>query len=131
MSSVLQDADRRQLALKLWLTATAKEPMASDMRRRELAIAQLRPRSAFEMADVIAGGWVDATQAGKASRQAARDVGLEDGGVTKGGPRSNMAKIAATAEYLERMQRLGALGGRAIVMRGCELSLTSAGSGIR
>ena len=113
------------------MTATAKNPTAWGMRRRELAIGPPEPRSAFEVADMIAGGCIDATPMGKASRQAARGVGLEDGGVTEGGPRSKMAKFAATAEYLERVQRIGSLGGRANVMRRCELSLTSAGSGLR
>ena len=40
MSSLLRDADRRQLPVKLWLTATAKDPAASGTRRRKLAILQ-------------------------------------------------------------------------------------------
>ena len=47
--------------LKLWLVATAKEPMAPDARRREQDIAQLNPQSAFEMADMMAGKSVAAS----------------------------------------------------------------------
>ena len=45
MENVLSDAQRRQLALKLGVAATAKVPMASDMRRRELVRTQMNPRS--------------------------------------------------------------------------------------
>ena len=55
MKDLIRSARHRQPALKLWLAATAKEPMASDMRRRELAAAQPNPQSAFEIADTIAG----------------------------------------------------------------------------
>ena len=76
MENAPQDALRRQLALKLWLTATAEEPIASDMRRGELPIAQLNPRSAFEMADVIAGGpQMGKASGGKASRSKASNDG--------------------------------------------------------
>ena len=76
------------------LAATAKEHVASDMRRSELAVAQLSPRSASETADMIVGGSVDDEtadidrryQMGRASRGLARDVRFTDDGVTKGGP---------------------------------------------
>ena len=35
MEEALKTAERRQLALKLWLTATAKDPATTDMRRKE------------------------------------------------------------------------------------------------
>ena len=93
MDDVLSDAQHRQLALKLWLASTAKEPMASDMRRRGLVLTQMNPRGAFELADIVAGGSVDATQMGQAYKEAAREVGLKDEGASRGGPRN---KTAAT-----------------------------------
>ena len=54
--SVRQNADHREVTLKLWLAAAEKEPIAPDMGKRELATALLNPRRAFEIADVIAGG---------------------------------------------------------------------------
>ena len=56
MNDVPRKAKHRQLALKFWLAATAKEPVAANIRRRDLAIGQLNPRSAFGAADVRAGG---------------------------------------------------------------------------
>ena len=35
--NVLRNKQHKRFTLKLWLAATAKEAMASDMRRRELA----------------------------------------------------------------------------------------------
>ena len=49
------------------------------------------------MAGAIAGGSIDEAQTGEASWAAARDVGLEDRQVVKGGPTSRTAKIAARA----------------------------------
>ena len=112
MESAIRDEEHRQLALKLRLAATAKEPMGSDMRRRELAIAQPNSQSACEIAEMIAGGWVGPAQMGRASEEATRDVGLGDEEVIKGGPRSKMAKIAVGAGPLEHVQRCGALGSR-------------------
>ena len=53
-------------------------PTASDMRRKGLAIAQLNPSSASELADAIAGGSVEDSEMGKASKRASREVGYED-----------------------------------------------------
>ena len=83
--------------MKLWLAATAKEPMVSDMRRRDFATAQLNPRRAFEIADMINGVMVDDAQMGEASKEAAPNVGFEDDKAIKGSPRSTLAKIAASA----------------------------------
>ena len=47
MADVLRNAVHHQLTWKLWLAAMAEEQMASDMRRRELAIVRLNPKSAF------------------------------------------------------------------------------------
>ena len=131
MDNVLRNEGRRRLSLKLWLAATAKEPLASDMRRRELAITQLNPQRAFEIADMIAGAPVDDAQMGEASKEAARDVGFEDDKAIKGGARSIVAKIAARVEYLRRIQRFESLGGGAVVIRSCELRSKSVASGIR
>ena len=122
------------------MAATAKEPTASDVRMGELAISQLHPRSASEIADVLAGGSGDDRQIGRALKEAASEVGSEDdeaGQTSKttktkgGGPRSKMAKIAVRDEYLGQIQRFESPGGWADVIRRCELSLESAASGIR
>ena len=42
-----REAERRQLALHLWLAYTAEDAQASDMGRRERAIAHLNPQAAF------------------------------------------------------------------------------------
>ena len=101
MSNALSDAHQRQLALKLWMAATADAPTAPDKRRRGAALAQMSPRNAFELADMVAGGSVDATQMVKAPKEAAREVGLEGDEVSRGGRRNKMAKIAARATSLE------------------------------
>ena len=79
-------------------------PTASDMRRKELAIAQLNPSSAFELADMIAGGPVADSEMGKASKRASREVGYEDMEAMRGGPGSKMAKIAERAESLGQIE---------------------------
>ena len=91
----------------------------------------MNPRGAFELADVVAGGSADATLVGGASKEAVREVGLEDGEVSKGGPRNKMARIAARATWLEEIQRFAAMSGRTNVLRSCELSLKSVAPGIR
>ena len=108
MDNAPQDAERRQLALKFWLAATAKDPTVSGRRVGEVAIDQLNTRGVAEVAAGIAGGSVGASQTGKTSREAARGVGFEDDGVVKGGPGSKMARLAARAEHLEQIQRLEA-----------------------
>ena len=67
IDDVPKKAERRELALKLWRSATAKDPAASDMRRRALAMAQLNPKRAFEIADMRAGSSVDSTKMGGAN----------------------------------------------------------------
>ena len=67
---------------------------------------------------------------GKVSREAAREAGFEDDEVLEGDPRSRLTRIAVGAAPLEQIQLLEALGGRANVMRICELSSKSAESGI-
>ena len=56
MNSALRGAEHRRAGIKLRPAATAEDPMASDLRRREQPIAQRNPQSACEIADVIAGG---------------------------------------------------------------------------
>ena len=105
--------------------------MAADARRRELALAQTHPRSAFELADMVAGGSAGATLMGRASKEAAREVGLKDDEASRGGPGRKMAKKAARAGSLERIQRFGVTACRTNVMRSCELSLKSVASALR
>ena len=131
MNNVLTGAQHRQLAPKLWLDATAKEPMASDMRRRGPVLSQINPRGASELADMVAGGSAGATIIGRAPNGAARAVGLEDDEVSKEGPMNKMAKIAARAGSLEQIQRSEATAGGTNVTRNCELRLKSVAPGIR
>ena len=131
MSNVLSDATQRELALKFWVAATGEEPMAADNRTRESTLAQMRPCNAFELAGAAAGSSADAPQMGKASKQAACEVGLEDDGAPRGGPRNRMARIAARAASLEEIQRFAAMSGRTNVLRICKLSLESVAPGFR
>ena len=106
MDNAPSDAHRRLSALKLCLTSTAKKPMASDMRRRELVLAQMNPRSAIELAETVEGGSGDATRMGRAPREAAREVGLVDDKAPRGGPRNKMATIAARAASMGKSSGL-------------------------
>ena len=94
------NAEHCQLASTLSLSATAREPKACDVRRRELALAQLDPESACEIADVIAAGSVHASLMGAASTEASRGVGFERDDVTTGDLRAKMSRIAARADVL-------------------------------
>ena len=57
------------------------------MRRRELAMAQLNPQSAIEIADVITGSPAGPTTMGRARNEAPRAVGFGNNVVATGGPR--------------------------------------------
>ena len=98
---------------------------------RELAVAGMNPRGAFELADMVAGGSMGAILMGRASIEAAREVGPEDDDTSKGGPKSKIAKIAATAGSLGQIQRFEATASRTVVTHWCELSLRSVAPGIR
>ena len=73
-NSVLQNAEHRRLTSKLRLAATAEDPVAPDLCRRELAIAPPNSQNAFEIADVMAGGLAASTRAGRAPPEASRAV---------------------------------------------------------
>ena len=94
---VPRSAERRKLALQLWLAATVKEPNAPDMCRWELAVAQPNPQNVSEVAHMLVGCSVGGTNKGEASLEALRDVGIHWDGATAGGPRSKMARRAAKA----------------------------------
>lgn len=57
----------RQMVSELWFAATAKDSLLPDTRKRELAIAQLNPHSASEVADMISGSSLQPKKLGKAS----------------------------------------------------------------
>ena len=82
--------------------ATAKEPVSSDSRRRELAVAPLDP---FEIADMVSGESVDTAKKGRASLEASRAVGFEHSDTTTGEPRSKMAKVTDNSESIDSIQR--------------------------
>ena len=52
---VLRNSGRREVTSKLRTSATSVEPRASDVKRRELALAGLNRRGESEIADMIAG----------------------------------------------------------------------------
>ena len=131
LEEVLKNAEHRQLAWKLWLAATAEDPAAGDMRRKELLLSLENPKSAFEVAELVADSSVNETSLGKAHLGAAGNAGLEADETLQGGPRAKMAKVAARAESVERILLFEATAGRTNVMRRCELSLKSVASGIR
>ena len=105
--------------------------MAPDMRRRELAIAQLNLQSTFEIADAIAGGPVATSIMGRSSLEASRAVGFDQDEAITGGPRGKTAKVAEKAGAREDIQRSDASAGRADVLRSCELCFKCVASGIR
>ena len=72
MDNAPRSEAHKQLTPKLRLAATAQEPAASDMRRRELAITQLNLRNAFGIADAISGVSMEDSQPGDASKKASR-----------------------------------------------------------
>ena len=74
--------------------------MASDMKGKGLARAELNPRSAFEIADRVAGTSADDTHK-RVPKDAAQSVGLAQDEMIKGGPRGKIAKIAYRAESVE------------------------------
>ena len=102
VGDVLRNSGRRQFTSKLRMSAASAEPMASDMRRGELAPAGLNRRGAREISDMIAGSSVGDTQMGRASKGAAQSVGLGQDEVMQGRARSKMARIADRAESLEQ-----------------------------
>ena len=83
------------------MAATAQDSETSDMRGRKLAIAQLKPRAAYKLADIITGKSLGTAKLGEATEEAARKIGREPDEAATGGPRSNMAKVAAAAESAE------------------------------
>ena len=123
VNGVIDYAERRQLTWKVWPAATAEDPLASDMCRRDLAIAQLKPQSAFEIADLIAVGSMGAAKLGKAPQGESREIGFAPEVVATGGLQGKLAKVAARAETVGQIRRPEALSGRANVLSSCELSL--------
>ena len=113
------------------LAATAEDSQVSDMRSRELAVAQVDAHSASQLADMITRNSLDAIRIGKASREASRQIGFEPDEATTRGPRSKIAKVEGRAESVEQIRRVEALLGGAIVLRSCEVSLKFAAAGPR
>ena len=58
-------------------------------------------------------------------------MGFDPEEQVKGGPRTKRAKVAASAECVERVHRFGPAAGEVNVMKGCDLSVKCAVSGIR
>ena len=56
LSEALEDARQCWLFLKFWLSATAKNVRQLSKRRREPSVAELNTQSAFQLADLQAGG---------------------------------------------------------------------------
>ena len=54
----------------------------------------MNPRNAFDLADMVAGGLADTSQMGRASKAAARDVGLEADKASRGGQDSGQGDVA-------------------------------------
>ena len=105
MTGVLENAEHRRLALKLWLAATAEDSQSPDMRGRALEIAQSNPDTVFEIHGIIAGGPMEAAKLGGASQESSGGIGFEPDEVATGGPRIKMAKAAARAGTARQIQR--------------------------
>ena len=56
MLGVTEEMAQRQLALKLWLAATAKCIDRMDGRPEEMMIAEICPQNAFAFSDILVGG---------------------------------------------------------------------------
>ena len=126
MNDVMRNSERAQLTLKLWMSPRAEGPMSSDM-----ALAELNPRSAFEIANMIARSSVGNSQTGRASKGAAQSVRPRRGEMMRGGPGSKMAEIVNLEDSLGQSQRFEAMGNRAGVTRRRDLIHISVESGIR
>ena len=72
-NDALEHAKRRQLGSKLWLAATARDSDTSDMHGRKLAVAQLNPRAAYKLADMITGKFLVTAKLGEAAKKAERN----------------------------------------------------------
>ena len=127
-----KEADRRQVALKFWPPATAEDPTASDMRRRELAAARLNPQSAVDTGDTVAGSSGGSTMMGGTSQDALWAVGSEDDGIATGDrerKRLTWRREPNRWQTFNVPSRREKSAERANVLRSRELSLKCAASG--
>ena len=70
-----------------------------------MALAQMNPREAFELADMVVVGSVDAVQMGKAIAVAARKVILEGAEASRGDSRNKIAKILTVCLLSQNKKR--------------------------
>ena len=98
MNDALKNADHGQVALKLWIPATAKDDRASDLRSKDPGIASLNPRSASQLADMISGKSAELAKLGQASCEAWNEIGLDPDEATAGGRRIKMKELAERAK---------------------------------
>lgn len=76
LSEALQDATRRQPALKLWFSATAKNTFQPGARRGETSLAELSTENAFQLAGMLVGDSSEGRSVGRASRNVAAESGF-------------------------------------------------------
>ena len=95
---VLQETGRRQLALELWPEGTARGAQASGIRTREIAGAQVDPRSDCQLAGSLTRDSADSTKLGEASGEALAAVGFAPDGAISGEHSSEMATVSGSAD---------------------------------
>ena len=93
MNELLRVTGRRLLALSLWLACAARDIRSSDLRRCELALAQLNPHVASQMADMLTGNCADSSKLQRGSREALPPVCFAPDGATTGGRRKQKAEV--------------------------------------
>lgn len=98
MSEALKDASQRELR------ATSKNVYQLDARRSEAPPVESNPQRAFQLAGMLVGNSLGGSNAGRAPKKAAAEMGVRPSGPVKGGPRSKMAKVSATAGSVERIR---------------------------
>ena len=105
----IKDAAQKPLVLKLWLSLAARRGRELGARRREMSLSEPNPKIAFQLAG------------GRAPKNVAAESRSHPSDPMRGGPRSQMVKVAATEDSVEQMHRFGALAGKVDISKGSHL----------
>ena len=97
---MIKDAAQKPLVLKLWLSLAARHGHALDASRREMSPSEPNPKIALQQAG------------GRASKKVVAESRFRPSEPMRGGPRSQMVKVAATEDSFKQMRRFGALAGK-------------------
>ena len=105
----IKGAAQKPLVLKLWLSLAARRGRELGARRRQMSLYEPNPKIAFQLAG------------GRASENVAAESRSHLSGPMRGGPRSQMVRVAATEDSVEQMHRFGALAGKVDISKGSHL----------